>query len=246
MDDRTIFIESTLFMFQIYKFVQNMSNGKIVHLSTGLCLALLLGAGCVSGADTEQELDVPFTAQAPDGVWSEPWQNACEETSIYMVNSYFLDDEIAREEAAQKIREIFAVKESQITVSKDESLETIQELVAALDVPWTTRIVENPTIEDLEQELETGDPIIVPVYARELDNPYYAGLGPDYHVFVLTGYDAEAQEFIVNDPGTQQGEAIRFGYEIFMEAIHDLDTERYTDGRKAVLFTEKNQFAEWF
>ncbi|MEK7073007.1 MAG: C39 family peptidase [Patescibacteria group bacterium] len=92
----------------------------------------------------------------------------------------------------------------------------------------------------------TGHPIIVPVYAPALKNPHYENGGPDYHVLVLTGYDDTDGVFIVNDPGTKDGEGLRFPYDTFMSAIHDLDLENYVAGKKAVLFTKQNGLAEWF
>ena len=45
-----------------------------------------------------EDLEVPFTSQSPDGNWSEPWQNACEETSILMVDNFYQDENLNIEE----------------------------------------------------------------------------------------------------------------------------------------------------
>lgn len=190
-------------------------------------------------------IDVPFTSQAPEGNWSEPWKNACEETSIYMVSSFYENDPIKREEAVKKIKEILEVKNEKFSVSKDESLETISRLITELELPWTTELIKNPTVEDLKKELAEGRPIIVPVYAPSLNNPYYGPEEPDYHVLVLTGYDDAEDVFIVNDPGTKNGQGLRFSYEIFMSAIHDLDAKEVTKGTKAVLFTKEQDWGPW-
>lgn len=197
-------------------------------------------------ATTEKEanIDVPFTSQAPNGDWSEPWQNACEETSIYMVSSFYSNDPIKRDQAVLKIKEILKVKNEEIKVSKDESLETISKLIVDLDLPWTAQLVSDPTQEDLKNELVAGRPIIAPVYAPDLKNPHYAFGGPDYHVLVLTGYDDADGVFIVNDPGTKDGEGLRFEYAVFMSAIHDLNSKNFASGKKAVLFTKAK--SEWF
>jgi hypothetical protein len=193
---------------------------------------VLTGCGKLPEAKT---VDVPFTSQAPDGNWSEPWQNACEETSVYMVSSFYKDDEIKRAEAVKQIKEIFAVKNKEIQVSHDESLETIAELIEKLNLPFHTTIKFDPTIDDLKKELVDDNPIIVPVFAPSLGT--YKD-GPDYHVMVLVGYDDKTGEFIVNDPGVSSGKGLHYKYETFMNAIHDLDQKKYTNGKKAVLFTE--------
>lgn len=193
----------------------------------------------------EKQIDVPFTSQAPSGDWSEPWQNACEETSIYMVSSFYADDEIKQEEAVQKIKEIISVKNEAFSVSHDESLETISELIATLGLPFETKIVYDPTVDDLKEELAKDRPIIVPVYSPDLWSSTYIGGGFDYHVMVLIGYDDATGEFIVNDPGTENGQGLRFPYDTFMEAIHDLDQKNYQAGQKAVLFTQEKNWQTW-
>jgi len=210
-----------------------------------LLLAALALAGC-GKPPSSAAIEVPFTSQAPTGDWSQPWQDACEETSIYMVSSFYAGDAIKRDEAVRRIREILQVKDEKIRVSKDESLATIAQLIDDLDLPWTVRLVADPTAEDLKTELAAGRPIIVPVYAPALGNPYYVKPAPDYHVLVLTGYDDKDGVFVVNDPGTKSGQGLRFPYARFMGAIHDLDPKDPRAGRKAVLFTEVDGLRAWF
>lgn len=209
---------------------------------------MLIGIVLLSRASTrpsQKTIDVPFTTQAPEGNWSEPWKNACEETSIYMVSRFYQDDPIKREEAVKHIKEIFKVKNKEFQVSYDESLETIAALIKELGFPWSTRLVADPTAEMLKMELAQNHPIIVPVFAPALWGPDFAGDGPDYHVLVLIGYDDAAGEFIVNDPGTVSGESKRFPYDKFMNAIHDLNAKDYRAGKKAVLFTQESDWTGW-
>ncbi len=208
--------------------------------------ALLLFAGFGCSTPPSASVNVPFTSQAPEGNWSEPWQNACEETSVYMVSSFYGDDPIKREQAVLKIKEILKVKNEDIKVSKDESLATIADLIDKLGLPWSAVIVENPTIDDLKTELAAGRPIIVPVFAPLLKNAQYGVSDVEYHVLVLTGYDDKDGVFIVNDPGTKNGHGLRFTYDTFMGAIHDLNPKDKEAGKKAVLFTKEDGFAAWF
>lgn len=212
-------------------------------LSVAAFVACFLLTGC--GAPAKTNINVPFTSQAPSGDWSEPWQNACEETSIYMVSSFYANNPIKRDEAVLKIKAILKVKNDKIKVSKDESLATISQLIVDLDLPWTIKLVSDPTKDILKNELAAGRPIIVPVYAPDLKNPHYDAFSPDYHVFVLTGYDDTDGVFIVNDPGTKNGEGLRFPYDTLVAAIHDLDSKNYAAGKKAVLFTEQKDLLKW-
>lgn len=202
--------------------------------------------GCGVALPSEKVIDVPFTAQAPAGDWSEPWQNACEETSIYMVSSFYEGDEIKKTEAIQRIHAIFVMKQKELQISKDESLQTIAELITTLELPLKTRIVYDPTIDDLKAELVLGNPIIVPVYAPELSPNYTAAEGADYHVIVLTGYDDADSVFVINDPGMTDGEGVRIPYDVLMNAIHDLNIKDYQAGKKAVLFTQQQRGLDWF
>jgi len=215
----------------------------ILSIIVGLAIFL---SGCGLTLPSKKEIEVPFTSQAPAGNWSEPWQNACEETSIYMVSSFYAGDEIKQAEAIKRLREIFAVKAGDFKISQDESLQTIADLIDTLELPWKTHIVYDPTIDDLKTELTLNNPIIVPVYAPALSSIYPIASGADYHVIVLTGYDDSDGVFIINDPGTSNGKGIRIYYETFMSAIHDLNAVDYQAGKKAVLFTEQQDGLDWF
>ncbi|MFA7286224.1 MAG: C39 family peptidase [Patescibacteria group bacterium] len=186
-----------------------------------------------------KEIDVPFTSQAPEGKWQEPWQNACEEASIVMIQNFYKDEGLTVEKARQQILAVFQLKKDTAPASKDESLERIAEIINSGDLIWKARVVNDPSLEDIKTELTSNHPIIAPVYAPLLNNPNYTGSGPDYHVIVITGYDDATNEFITNDPGTEAGKNYRYAYDVLLSALHDyLANKEYTAGPKRVLFTE--------
>ncbi|PIR75213.1 MAG: hypothetical protein CO030_02085 [Candidatus Magasanikbacteria bacterium CG_4_9_14_0_2_um_filter_42_11] len=47
-------------------------------------------------------LEVPFTSQAPDSIWVQPWQDACEETTVFMVHRFYMGRNIANSADAKK------------------------------------------------------------------------------------------------------------------------------------------------
>ena len=219
---------------------------KIIVIGVVITVAAIITIAVVVIARNKQRpsqmsINVPYTSQAPAGDWSEPWQNACEETSIYMVSSFYANDPIKRDAAIKNIKNILAVKKQDFKVSKDESLAEIAALIKALGFPWSTKIVNDPTEEQLKQELSANHPIIVPVFAPTLGQTD----GADYHVMVLIGYDDAAKMFIVNDPGITNGGSRRFPYDTFMAAIHDLNQNNYQAGEPAVLFTEQSDWTSW-
>lgn len=225
-----------------------MPEKKKIILYSGVVIAIV-AVGIIAtrqySRPSQKTIDVPFTSQAPAGNWSEPWANACEETTIYMVSSFYQNEPIKRDAAIAHIKEIFKVKNAEFKVSADESLETITELIKTLELPWSTTLVVDPTAEDLKKELALNRPIIVPVFAPSLWDANFKGDGPDYHVLVLIGYDDKKGEFIANDPGTANGEGRRFLYAKFMNAIHDLNSKNYKAGQKAVLFTQQSALDRW-
>lgn len=159
-----------------------------------------------------------------------------------MVSSFYANDIITRDKAIKNIKEILIAKNNEFQISQDESLLKISELIALLGLPWKTEIVENPTLADIKKQLINNQPIIAPVFAPALN--YDAG-GPDYHVMVMTGYDDATNEFIVNDPGLKNGKGIRFDYDIFIKAIHNLNQINYKAGKNALLFTKPNEGIDW-
>ena len=68
-------------------------------------------------------------------------------------------------------------------------------------------------------EIAKGNPVIIPAAGRDLDNPYYSGDGPWYHMLLVTGYDKKY--FITNDPGTRQGLDYKYKHKKLVNAIHD-------------------------
>jgi len=183
-------------------------------------------------------LKVPFTSQAPEGSWAEPWQNACEEASIIMIDNFYKSDTLTKEKSRVEILSIFNIKERHFGPSADESMETVAAIINSSNLNWRARVIDNPTIEDLKKELADQRPIIVPVDAKMLDNPNYSDPAPDYHVVVLIGYDDATSEFITHDPGTAKGQSFRYDYQKFFDAIGDyLSAGDQRVASKRVLFT---------
>jgi len=186
---------------------------------------------------TEKNLPVPFTSQAPQADWSEPWQNACEETSIIMANNFYKDKNITPEQAKKQILEVFRLKNEHFGKSEDESMSRIAEIINAADLGWTATLSINPELNAIKEEIAKNHPVIAPVDARLLIGSQYKGGPIDYHVLVISGYDDKTEEFIVQDPGTKSGKNDRYGYQNFYDSINDYLPHSNPSGRKAVLFT---------
>ena len=84
---------------------------------------------------------------------------------------------------------------------------------------YETTIISSISLASIKQQLDAGNPVIVPAAGRLLGNPYFSGEGPWYHMLVVTGYDST--HFITNDPGTKRGEGYRYQHTTLLNAIHD-------------------------
>jgi hypothetical protein len=97
-------------------------------------------------------LDVPFTSQAPEKSWDQPWQDACEEAAVLMLAAYYRDFGLSP---------LFAKEEMQKMVDWEEELgwgtsieiEKVGKLVKEF-VTKKFRIVENPTVEQMKQYIQ--------------------------------------------------------------------------------------------
>ena len=163
------------------------------------------------------KLKVPFTSQAPHANWDDPYQEACEEASLIMVNAYLNNNPLTPARADAEIIDLVTYEES-LGLSQDITIEQVA-TIAENYYGYKTRIIENPTVDIIKQELTFQNPVIVPAAGRKLGNPYFSGEGPWYHMLVVTGYDRN--EFITNDPGTKRGEGHKYKYQTLMNAIHD-------------------------
>ncbi len=199
-----------------------------------VCLAFLL---VTTFPIIAVSLHAQFTTQAPFSNWNEPRQNACEETSIVIVDAYYNKENLTRESAEQKILQIINIKEKYYGKSLDENAELITELINKFK-NWEAVIVANPSIAQIENEIDNSRPIIIPTYGRGLKNPNFLNGGSSYHVIVITGYDKTTNEFITQEPGTRFGENYRYSYSIIMSALHDyLPNDQTINGPKVAIFT---------
>ena len=182
-------------------------------------------------------LAVPFTSQAPHGNWDEPYQEACEEASLYMVQQYYRgqpEGTIDADRADADLLDIVAFERELFGYYEDTTAQQTGLLAEAM-FGLTARLIQDPTIDDIKNELVLGHPVIVPAAGRLLGNPYFTAPGPIYHMLVIRGY-TDQDQFIVNDPGTSRGEAFLYDFDTLFYAMHDWNSGgEITQGTKIVL-----------
>jgi hypothetical protein len=168
-------------------------------------------------------LDVPFTPQAPDAIWDDLHNEACEEASMIMADAFFKQYGLTKISAEAAIQKQVAWQTQNgytydITAAEVQTILHDYFLLAA-------EVSADVTVENIIYQLNQGKLVIIPAAGRLLGNPYYRQPGPLYHMMVIRGYDANKKEFITNDPGTRRGENYRYHYAVLLNAIHDWPKE---------------------
>lgn len=211
----------------------------IYHLSFifTATLALFLILSPATTFAVSKTLTIPHTSQAPYGYWGQPWQDTCEEASIVMVEAFYNNKKLNKKTARAKMLDLLKKKNKTFGWGLDENADKVVKIINKF-YKWKAKVVKNPTIEMLKEEIDNGRPIIVPAYGRALKNPHFKQGGPDYHMFVISGYNDEKKEFIVQEPGTRYGLDFRYKYDTVMNAMHDFHGLNKTKtGPKAAIFT---------
>ncbi len=184
----------------------------------------------------EANLAVPFTAQAPNANWEDPYGELCEEASALMAVSYLTKKDIPNAAFADKA--LLAVKdfeEKKFGYYKDTTAEETATVIREHFGYKNIEVKQNPTITDIKQAIAGGRVVIVPVAGREIGNPFFHAPGPLYHMLVIKGYTS-AGKFISNDPGTRRGADFLYDQDRIMKAIHDWRTDQNIDlGKKVAL-----------
>jgi hypothetical protein len=195
-------------------------------------------------------LDVPFTSQAPEKDWSEPWQNLCEEAAILMMDAYyekynlsplFAKDELLRIwdwEQKQGFGRSIEMEQIKVVIDNYFNLKSFPrpELGTKAILNLQSEIIENPTIDQIKNYLVNGTPALTVVYGKILPNPYFRNGGPEYHALVIRGYTET--KFITNDPGSGWSKNYAYDYDVLMNAIHDWNGGDVKNGRKVILVIE--------
>lgn len=184
-------------------------------------------------------LAVPFTTQAPDGVWEN---NAnCEEASAVMVSAYLVGDtrdELPAPEVKQSLDALISWEQSNFGYNVDTGSGEIGEMIEA-NFRLTTKEIVNFTKADLKKELLADHVLILPVNLKLLGNSKYQGAGADYHVIVIRGYTEDG--FVVNDLGTTSGKNNTYAFATLQNAAADWDStkRKLNPARKVVLVVSK-------
>lgn len=180
---------------------------------------------------TELNLPVPFTSQAPERNWDQPWQDACEEAAVLMLDAYYKNYNLSPLFAKDEILKMVGWQDAQgwgYSIDATQMVGLVSEYMSE-----QARIITDPTVDQIKQSVAAGHPVLVLAYGKALPNPFFSGDGPEYHALIIRGYTET--EFITNDPGTWRGENFHYAYDDLMHAIHDWNGGDVPNGARTVL-----------
>ncbi len=189
----------------------------------------------------EMNLAVPFTSQAPEKNWDQPWQDACEEAAVLMMDAYYGNQKLSVLFSKDEILKMVKWEEEK-NWGRSIEIEKVQDLVQyympniLTSKNLKTKIIENPTVEQIKKYVAAGTPVLVVADGKILPNPHFQNGGPEYHALVIRGYTET--EFITNDPGTQFGENFKYKYHDLMKSIRDWNAGDVKNGRRVILVIE--------
>ena len=165
--------------------------------------------------------EVPFTTQAIHG-WVSPWDQYAEEACIYMAMQWVRMEEINDpSKTADDLLDIGVWETNALGSSGDTPAALTMQILTSYYSHTKTYLIDEPTAENLKDELKDGNLIALTINGQLLESPYYGDPAPEHHMLLLIGFDETEQSFIVNDPGTSRGEQIYYSYEKTLASIKD-------------------------
>lgn len=187
----------------------------------------------------ELNLDVPFTSQAPQGVWDDHTQEYCEEASVLMVARYFNGRRIAGpDDALAALQELEAWELEHFGFFKSTTAEQTAGMIEAV-YELEAEVRSLTSMDDIKRAFVDGALIILPAAGRELGNPYFKQPGPIYHMLVVKGYTDDGK-FITNDPGTKRGADFVYDAATLFDAVGDYNNNDPANGAKVMIVVERS------
>lgn len=172
----------------------------------------------------EINLAIPFTSQAPTQNWDQPFQDACEEASLLMVDYYYQNKKLPDKSAVENILRQMVLWQEQNWGGHDNLAISKLAEFALINFNYHSEIVNDLTADKIRIYLRAGRPLIVPADGKKLANPNFRNGGPVYHMLVIKGFVDD--KFITNDPGTRKGADFIYTEENLMESIADWDESK--------------------
>jgi peptidase C39-like protein len=196
-----------------------------------------------NGLPNKHLIKTEFIEQAPEKNWDQPWQDACEEASLLIVDFYYQNKTTTLGISKNSILDMIKFEETQ-NFTKDMTNDQMA-IVGEQYLNYQSKIIDNPTVKQIKKYLIQNIPVIITANGKTLykENKHFNSGGPYYHSLVILGYDDSKNQFIVHDVGTKFGAYFHYSYSLLMESIHDFPPsnkkEDINNGQKRILILLK-------
>ena len=193
----------------------------------------------------EINLSVPWMSQAPYADWSMPYQEACEEACMIMVDRFYKKQtgRITLDDADKSIRDLVDYENKVLGFYKDttaeETAKVIRDYFGYIDV----RVIPFQSSEDIKNIVGRGYPVIIPFSGKNLNNTNFRNGGPLYHMLVIKGYTKQGM-FITCDPGTRKGEDYLYTFQNIVDSAHDWNGGDVEKGGKFMIVVLPNKITQ--
>ncbi len=190
----------------------------------------------------ELNLDVPWMSQAPHANWGMPYQEACEEASMIMVDAFYKKrtGKIPVAEADAEILKLVDYQNKILGDYKDTSADETAQIIRDYYNYKDVRVLPVSSPKDIQAVLARGYPVIMPFWGKALQNPNFRNGGPYYHMLVIKGYTAD-NRFITGDPGTRLGQDYLYSFQNIIDSAHDWNNGNVPEGNKVMIIVLPNQ-----
>ena len=163
------------------------------------------------------QLTVPYTEQAVNGVWNADNEHWCTAAATVMLQHYYTGDTEAVIPAATanaQMAQVITQDRSTYPGVIELPLPDVEHTAGA--VYGMVGTIEPMSFSAMEQSIAAGHPVILAVMTHGLPGgeaiaPYYSP-GNTHHVILISGYNAENQTVVTNDPGFSQGRSYVYSW----------------------------------
>ncbi len=181
--------------------------------------------------------NMDFFSQAPYWNWNQPYQDACEEASLLIGQYYIKWLTKTKEQYNKDLLNMVELEMEMLWYFESTTIMEMKQIINRRDPSISARIIEHPTIQDIEREISKNNVVVTPLYWKWLGNPHYALWGPEYHFLVIKWYTKDS--FITHDVWTMHWANRNYNKNLIMENIHDQNRIDVKKWAARILILEK-------
>jgi len=181
--------------------------------------------------------NMQFFSQAPYWNWNQPYQDACEEASLLIWYYYIKWLNKNKSEYNKDLLKMVQLEMDILWYFESTTIVEMKQIINTRDPNIKAKIIEHPSIRDIEKEISKNNAVIAPFYGKWINNPHYALWWPEYHFMVIKWYDK--YNFITHDVWTIKWANREYSKSLIMKNMHDRNRINVQKWAPRILVLEK-------